>query len=184
MLVYTQTAPDLPKIRDRIDALAKASGLGYNLPIVVDNAESFAWPWAWYLRDYHDVSYVDINETYEPPPNAVLLIDRSNTSVVDESAYTSSPYKHRWWFNETYRGLDFHDVTNHLTHWNSLEALGNFFLYRRPAATNTGSVDAVAYFPLTLSAFDTVPGPQAEPRAACHAGRWSHRHRHRQWCRR
>ena len=164
MLIYTQTAPDLPKIRDRIDALAKASGLGFNLPIVVDNAESFAWPWAWYLRDYHDVSYVDINETYEPPPNAVLLIDRSNTSVVDESAYSSSPYKHRWWFNETYRGLDFHDVTNQLTHWNSLEALGNFFLYRRPAATNTGSVDAVAYFPLTLSAFDTVPGPQAEPR--------------------
>lgn len=164
MLVYTQTSPDLPKVRDRIDALAKASGLGYNLPIVVDDADSFAWPWAWYLRDYHEVSFVDIDGSYQPPPNAVLLINRSNTSYVDESAYSSVPYKHRWWFNETYRGLDFHDATIEVTRWQNLEALGRFFLYRRPAANNTGSVDAVAYFPVTLSAFDTAPGPSAEPR--------------------
>jgi hypothetical protein len=164
MLVYTQTAPDLPKIRDRIDALAQGSGLGYNLPIVVDNADSFAWPWAWYLRDYHEVAFVDIDSGYEPPPNAVLLVNRGNTSLIDESLYSAAPYKHRWWFNETYRDLSFEDASEKVTDWNSLKSLGNFFLERRPAVNNTGSVDAVAYFPLTLSAFDTSPGPLAEPR--------------------
>ncbi len=164
MLVYTQTSPDLPKIRDRIDALAKSSGLGYNLPIVVDNADSFAWPWAWYLRDYHEVAFADIDGSYEPPPNAVLLINRSNTSYIDESLYAAAPYKHRWWFNETYRDLSFEDATQKVTSWTGLESLGRFFLERRPAANNTGSVDAVAYFPLTLSAFDTAPGPLAEPK--------------------
>jgi predicted membrane-bound mannosyltransferase/DNA-binding beta-propeller fold protein YncE len=164
MLVYTQTSPELPKIRDRIDALASASGLGYNLPIVVDNADSFAWPWAWYLRDYHEVAFLDLDEDYEPPPNAVLLINRSNTGLIDETRYAAAPYKHRWWFNETYRGLSFKDATEKGTSLDGLESLGAFFLNRRPAAGNTGSVDAVAYFPLTLSAFDTAPGPVAEPR--------------------
>jgi predicted membrane-bound mannosyltransferase/DNA-binding beta-propeller fold protein YncE len=165
MLVYTQTSPDLPKVRDRIDALAQASGLGFNLPIVVDDTDSFAWPWAWYLRDYKDVGFTPIGSDYDPPPNTVLLVNRTNASLIDASRYSTQPYKHRWWFNETYRELDFHDATTKLTSWHSLEALGDFFLYRRPAVNNTGSVDAEAFFPLTLSAFDTAPGPLAEPRA-------------------
>ena len=27
--------------------------------IAVDSTDSYAWPWAWYLRDYKAVSYVD-----------------------------------------------------------------------------------------------------------------------------
>ncbi|HEU0073001.1 MAG TPA: hypothetical protein VFS30_03250, partial [Dehalococcoidia bacterium] len=164
MLVYTQTSPDLPRIRDRIDALAEGSGLGYNLPIVVDNADSFAWPWAWYLRDYHEVAFADIDGSYEPPPNAVLLVNRSNASLIDEASYASAPYKHRWWFNETYRDLSFEDATKVVTDWTGLESLARFFLHRRPAVGTTGSVDAEAFFPLTLSAFDTAPGPLAEPK--------------------
>ncbi len=165
MLVYTQTAPDLKQINDRIDALAKKSGLGHNLPIVVDNTDSFAWPWAWYLRDYHNVSYVDVNQSYTPPKGAVLLVNRSNVAYVTDSTYTQVPYKHRWWFNETYRELNFHDAASIVTSKTGFDHLLSFFLYRRPAATTTGSVDGVAFFPSDLSAFDYAPAPAAPPRA-------------------
>jgi DNA-binding beta-propeller fold protein YncE len=163
MLVYTQTSPDIPRLMDRIEALGAKSGLGYNLPIVIDNQDSFAWPWAWYLRDYHAVSFVNMTAAYTPPDNAVLLINRSNTQLVDQQAYSASPYKHRWWFIESYRDLTATSATDAVMNWGSLEALGRFFLYRRPVAGNTGSVDGVAYFPETLAAFDADPGPQAPP---------------------
>ena len=163
LLVYTQTSPDVPQIRDRIDSLAEVSGLGNNLPIVVDTADSFAWPWAWYLRDYHEVAFITVDGGYQPPPGAVLLVNRSNTSLIDEAMYSFAPYKHRWWFNETYRDLSFEDASERVTDWDGAEALGQFFLNRRPVANNTGSVDGVAYFPLTLSAFDRAAGPLAEP---------------------
>jgi predicted membrane-bound mannosyltransferase/DNA-binding beta-propeller fold protein YncE len=163
MLVYTQTSHDIPDLRDRIDALAKRSGLGHNLPIVVDNADSFAWPWAWYLRDYHSVSFVDIGADYQPPAGAVLLINRSNANKIDASQYSQTPYKHRWWFNETYRELSFKDAGNVLLHSSSRSSLIHFFFYRRDPATTTGSIDGVAFFPNDLSAFDTQPGSDQPP---------------------
>jgi sugar lactone lactonase YvrE len=75
------------------------------------------------------------------------------------------PYKHRWWFNETYRDLTWGKVFDIATSWDRLESLGHFFLYRRPAVGNTGSTDAVAFFPDSLAAFDksTPPQPPPEP---------------------
>ncbi|HWO74086.1 MAG TPA: hypothetical protein VNN21_11075, partial [Dehalococcoidia bacterium] len=166
MLVYTQTSPELRDVMDRIDALARRSGLGHNLKVVVDTESSFAWPWAWYLRDYHDVSYVAISPDYKPPPGAVLLISAANASAIDQAGYSAQPYKHRWWFLETYRGLDFHEAAAKLTSWKSLQSLGHFFLYRRPADRWTGSVDAVAFFPLELAVYDAPAeerGPPREP---------------------
>jgi DNA-binding beta-propeller fold protein YncE len=173
MLVYTQTSPDVPLLRDRIDALAERSGLGHNLPVVVDNAESFAWPWAWYLRDYRNVAFANIDEDYVPPPGTVLLISRNNAASIDASQYSQSPYKHRWWFCETYRdfegnclttgGISFEDATEIVTNTARLESLANFFFHRRSEST-TGSVDGVAFFPNDLSAFDYEPGPEVPPR--------------------
>jgi predicted membrane-bound mannosyltransferase/DNA-binding beta-propeller fold protein YncE len=164
MLVYTQTSPDIPDLRDRIDALARHSGLGHNLPIVVDQSESFAWPWAWYLRDYHQVSYATVSRDYEPPAGAVLLVNRSNAGFIqDAGAYSQTPYRHRWWFNETYRDLNFREAGEIVTSRSGLESLVRFFLHRR-SETNIGSVDGVAFFPNDLSAFDYQPGPAAPPR--------------------
>jgi hypothetical protein len=50
MLVYVQSSPDIPVVRDAIDKLAVASGKGARLPIVIDSTDDYAWPWAWYLR--------------------------------------------------------------------------------------------------------------------------------------
>ncbi len=182
MLVYVQSTPDITALRDRIDTLARESGLGHNLPLVIDTTDGFSWPWAWYLRDYHDKQYISsIKPDYVPPAGAVLLIARSNAGNFNGAGYAPTPYKHRWWFNEEgYRSytdpaclelqkskltsavctLKFHlnlsKTASTLTSVDGLEMLGKFFLYRRTVEKGVSSVDAVAYFPESLAAFDTA----------------------------
>jgi DNA-binding beta-propeller fold protein YncE len=189
MLVYTQTSPEIVDLVDRIDTLARTSGLGHSLPIVVDSQDGYSWPWAWYLRDYHEVSYVEMSERpYDPPANAVLLVHTANAYRIDAAGYSQTPYRHRWWFTEEgYRSIEAKgcaepkgllkqlacDVTldasparvfDGLT--DGFGSLSRFFFHRRPVAPGTvGSTDGVAFFPESLSAFDASPAPPAEPTA-------------------
>jgi DNA-binding beta-propeller fold protein YncE len=170
MLVYTQTAPDIVALRDRIDSLAKESGLGYNLPIVIDPTDGFAWPWAWYLRHYHGFSYTNpANVNYTPPEGAVLLVNRANAANVPAAGYSQTPYKHRWWFDENgyrgpnYTGRTLGELLSVVTSIDQLESMGHFFLYRRDPVTTTGSVDAVAFIPDNLAAFDVSREPPLPP---------------------
>ncbi len=111
MLIYTQTSPELAHIATEIDQLATASGKGYNLPIAVDSTDSFAWPWAWYLRDYKNVTYVDFVTGAPQGEYDVLLVNSSNLGKVNDQLVQegtgrfASPikYPHRWWFDETYK---------------------------------------------------------------------------------
>jgi DNA-binding beta-propeller fold protein YncE len=111
MLIYTQTSPELATVAKQIDQLAAASGKGYNLPIAVDSSDSFAWPWAWYLRDYKAVTYVDFTNGAPEGDFAVMLVNDSNLSKVNDQLLQKggstfgSPikYPHRWWFDESYK---------------------------------------------------------------------------------
>lgn len=163
LLVYTQSSPEIPALMDRIDNLARESGLGYNLPVVVDQTEGYAWPWAWYLRNYNEVSYVNGLEGVTVREGSVLLVFAANASQVDGVGYTQVPFKHRWWFEEDYRGLTVGKVIDELTSIDRLKYLGDFFLYRRPIEGNTGSTDSVAFFPESLAAFDTARPVQPPP---------------------
>jgi predicted membrane-bound mannosyltransferase len=111
MLIYTQSSGELATIARQIDSLAEASGKGYELPIAVDTADSFAWPWAWYLRDYKNVSYVDFANGVPQNNAQVLLVNYGNVGRAQDYVANAatmqfgSPerYPHRWWFDETYK---------------------------------------------------------------------------------
>ncbi|MGE5595628.1 MAG: flippase activity-associated protein Agl23 [Hyphomicrobiales bacterium] len=110
MLIYTQSSPDIPDIMASINQLAETSGKGHNLPIAVDSADSFAWPWAWYLRDYKAVSYVDMSNGAPKGEFEVLLVNKANEDKVNDTIAASGtlygspqPYPHRWWFDERYK---------------------------------------------------------------------------------
>lgn len=111
LLIYTQSSPHITDIADQVDMLAAASGKGFALPIAVDSTDSFAWPWAWYLRDYTSVAYMDFTAGLPSGDYAVLLVNQSNAGKVNDSLEQSGdvrygspiPYPHRWWFDETYR---------------------------------------------------------------------------------
>jgi len=111
MLIYTQSSPEIAQIATEINQLAAATGKGYNMPIAVDSTDSFAWPWAWYLRDYKQVSYVDFTNGAPSGQFDVMLVNSSNLAKVNDQLLQSgstqyqSPikYPHRWWFDENYK---------------------------------------------------------------------------------
>ncbi len=169
MLVYTQTTPELHAIQRQIEEYARRSGLGKNLPITVDSTEAFTWPWAWYLRDYTNVSYPDLSIyrtnpalAQSLPAGGVLLAEYANADVglMRPDLYGPGiPYKHRWWFPEEYRSTttaNFFRWLRDPAHW---KLWGDYFLHRVPPAP-LGSIDAVAYFPVEAA---VAPPPGAAP---------------------
>ncbi len=129
---------------------------------------AIAWPWAWYLRDYHDVRYTTPNAPgFRGPEGAVLLVHQSQTWPT--SMVATTPRRPTSTAGGSTRptaaSRPVRSSRSSLI-WSSLHALGNFFLYRRDAATNTGSVDGVAFFPESLAAYDklsSISKPPAEP---------------------
>ncbi|MBI2863327.1 MAG: TIGR03663 family protein [Chloroflexi bacterium] len=108
MLVYTQTSPEVPKIKEEIDRIALRSGQGKDLKITVDANGGFSWPWAWYLRDYKNVDYPVLSNIGGPPIGSILLLHDGNADKAKPflTKYgLPQKYHHRWWFPEDYRGL-------------------------------------------------------------------------------
>ena len=179
MLIYTQTSPEVPDIMDRMERVARTSGLGHELPVVVDT--TYTWPWAWYLRDY-DVTYKSIGEDFELPEGAVLLIAREHEERIApylDRYQQPVPYRLRWWFPESYRDvgrdnlwLAVRDFGRNLTHGSTWETWWRYFRDREhPLGTEaiySSAVFSSAYFPL---AYDVAAGPDVEGRLAIgHAG--------------
>jgi len=167
MIVYTQTSPDVPDIMERIEGVARTSGKGQDLPVVVDT--TYTWPWAWYLRDY-DIRYDSISEDFRPPEGAVLLIAREHEDRVApylDRYQQPVPFRLRWWFPEAYRNigrdnlwLAVRDFGRSLAHGSTWENWWHYFRDREPPGS-LGSVDSSAYFPL---AYDAAAAPDVEGR--------------------
>lgn len=110
MLVYTQSSPYILDVMDDIEQLSEATGRGYELRIAVDNADAFTWPWAWYLRDYQNVTYHDFTQSVPEGTFDVMLVSNTNVERVDDHLAGQEPrfhpperYPHRWWFDERYK---------------------------------------------------------------------------------
>ena len=182
LLIYTQTSPSIPDLMGDITALAAATGQGYDLPIAVDTTDSFAWPWAWYLRDYRRVSYVDFSAGPPEGEFAVMLVNERNVSRLTE-AYGSrmeeyappERYPHRWWFPETYKTAlpsgpwsleTWQRLWDGITKEGWLADWYRFWRDHEPPAA-LGSVDGFAFFPANFDRSRDVisvqPLPPAEP---------------------
>jgi hypothetical protein len=161
MLVYTQSTPDIPKVMRQIEEWSQQTGLGLDLPIEVDGTDAFTWPWAWYLRNYHQVAYPTINESFQPRENAVILVNAGNDPSIRTklTGYNEGePYHHRWWFPEIYKNIEFENgqrkpLLTTARDW--VASLGDGDTWQtwwdywrdRQLPEPKGSVDAVAYFP-------------------------------------
>ena len=162
LLVYTQTAPDIPLIMADIQRLGEKTGKGRALKITVDSTDGFSWPWAWYLRDYTSVGYPCLGSdsgcqslSQTPDADVVLLAARNQSSAASYLSSYGPPvgYTHRWWFPESYRGLDIGTTAKGLLSRESWCNVANYFLDRE-FGLPIGSIDSYAYFPK-----DFTPAP-------------------------
>ena len=149
MLVYVQPSPDIPIVRDAIDQVAAASGEGDKLPIVVDSTDDFAWPWAWYLRKYENLTIQDINKDYTPPAGSVVLAKWQDNAYlqIDPTLFTEGTrYHQRWWFPTDYEGLSSAQVVREMFDSSAWQNWGRYFL-NRTLPSGLPALDAVVYFP-------------------------------------
>ena len=149
MLVYTQTSPEVPRIKKEIDRIAAESGLGKDMPITVDASEGFTWPWAWYLRDYDNVSYPDLRQSPGNPSGAVLLLNSNSYGPNKPYLAKYRPgqhYPHRWWFPEKYRDLTLPGLAETLVDPGAWLDRWSYF-YNRTLNSPLGSSSALVYYP-------------------------------------
>jgi len=84
-----------------------------------------------------------------PPDADVVLLAAGNRASATEhmSAYGSPVrYKHRWWFPESYRGLDLKTIVEGIRQRESWCKVARYFLSRE-FGQSIGSIDGYAYFP-------------------------------------
>jgi predicted membrane-bound mannosyltransferase len=113
MLVYTQTAPDIPQMMREIDTLSKERTGGYNLPIWYSSAT--VWPMNWYLRDYVNAGSAHFmgSSLTAPPPDdaAIVMVANEDFGPWEEQNlqnYERTDYVMRWWFpEEIYRAFTY-----------------------------------------------------------------------------
>ena len=148
MLVYTQTSPEVAATVRKMDQIAKESGKGKDLPVLIDTADGFAWPWYWYLRGYAHVTYQDMSSPSGPIGATVVVLNANNQSAIAPSAEAYSPGKSipfRQWFPENYRGYTASKFLDDFYSGASWSRMLNYYTYRK-LGESLGHVDAVVYY--------------------------------------
>lgn len=153
MLVYTQTSPDLANLVTYIEDVGESRGDRFGMPIQIDGTSGFSWPWAWYLRNFSKVSYIDYNGPVESPPETSVLVVHSNNEpakdIISDDGFDGFKkgvrIPHRRWFPENYRGLTIGKFVTGLVNSDSRRNTMDYILMR-DLDTPLGSEDAVVYF--------------------------------------
>jgi uncharacterized protein (TIGR03663 family) len=104
LLVFSQTGQETTYATECLGRVAQETGLSTaGLRVLVDTSDNFQWQWRWYLREYAQVTYQDLNASplAVPPPADVVLSSRWVTprSAEGLSGFTEvGSLYHLWWF--------------------------------------------------------------------------------------
>ena len=187
MLVYTQTSPALEQAVDEIGRYAAETGDGALLPITVDSAHGFSWPWHWYLRDYLNVEYRcmggvevcgegSLPVTDENPPRGRIMAlntaSAPNIRAEDWGPNSANRVRIplRWWFpegvyrgNDYYAGLEVADIARGVIDPGAWSTIWTYWTLREPPQ-RLGSSDIYMYFPAEYTPeLRTPPDPVYGP---------------------
>ncbi len=151
ILVYTQTSQDIRQVANEIEVAGALTGEGRTISLSIDTADSYAWPWHWYLRNNTGALFQDLSRDDASAAQGVeiaVINERNNGKVESDyrNAYTEPrKIQHRAWFPEDYRGLTpkvFWDTIWDRDRWRGSI---DFFVYREFSG-EIGSVDSYVYF--------------------------------------
>ncbi len=148
MLVYTQTSPEIHRTVSRIDRIAYETGKGEDLPILIDTADGFGWPWFWYLRDYKKVAYQDMSNHEGKIATDVVVLNARNRNKIAASAseYTEGetvPFR-QWFPEDNYRRYTAGKFYDDFFSAHSWSRLLHFYTYR-DLSVPLGHIDSVVF---------------------------------------
>ncbi|MCU1358912.1 MAG: putative coding region [Ilumatobacteraceae bacterium] len=143
LLVTVQTSTAVPALTDRLAAARRRGTLG---PILIDNRDSGAWPWAWYLHDFVDVGYQDIDPTLPLPEgfDAYVVSASTDPPVVPDGYVIERFALRRWWLPD-YGHVSVGDIvrwfgTRHT--WSPTASSDQFLIVKKSAGV--AAADSVA----------------------------------------
>lgn len=147
MMVYTQSAPDTPKVAADILNLSHKATLGPNLHVSIDSLDT--WPFAWYLRDMPNVGYPSGSQLMQKPyvSNPVIIVDAGDQPALYPKIrhdYTGRRYHLRWWFPEDYKSLSWQSAASRAVNPGYWNVIWQWLIDRRPFGPR-GSVDFYYY---------------------------------------
>ena len=162
LLIYTQTAPDVPKVvRDIEDLSLKTAG--DNKAIGIVSTAGTWWPFSWYLRDFKNAEFPAKLTTVPIKPVVLVSLDEDQRNRPYLAGYSPIRYRMRWWFPEDYRGL-------------TLSTIGGLFsksevrdpflrwLWQRETVSALGSYDFYVYIKDGYGLTSPLVGEVASPR--------------------
>ena len=165
MLIYTQTSPQVKTAVAQINQLSNRLTGGTGLQVLVDNNST--WPFAWYLRDYKNLSYTD---ALTSAPTAPVVITSPENDAKDRpllSDYVGNQYVLRWWFPEDYRGLTLPKAVQSVTDPAMRKTLWNWLTLREtPSSLGTYDFDVWIRKDLAASSASNLTFIQQQQAAA------------------
>ncbi|HUP27667.1 MAG TPA: flippase activity-associated protein Agl23 [Chloroflexia bacterium] len=180
MLVYTQSAPDVPIVASMIERLSRDETAfdatrnandptgGHGLTISIDQNDAIEWPFDWYFRDMKDLKYFntsqwEANQANIVAPNAPVILastateNNTNFQTFIKDKYTTQKYVLNWWFPEdVYRKNGQNDLGTALD-WIRSNGV-RYMLYRDPGMP-LGSRDFFLHVRNDLAVKTGMAGP-------------------------
>jgi uncharacterized protein (TIGR03663 family) len=110
MLIYVQTANDVPYVAHEVIQLTKRLPFNGVSPLIqVDNNDVQGWPFEWYFRNLPP-NMVSYNSDFSHPIAPILIMlgpeyDQYSAQLAHQ--YVVSQYRWNWWFPEDYKGFTF-----------------------------------------------------------------------------
>ena len=157
LLSTQQTAPDVRELAKAIDAAAADSSAHNAIPIAVDTSYKFSDGWAWYLRDYTNVTTADMRKPFDAVTGAIVLVDsRNRFNVHGDNTSLAVTFTNSWNATTPLEPLTKNDVASRLV---SADAWSDWYHYLsdRTRISDPAYAEGVVYFPRELSASVKLP---------------------------
>ena len=145
-VMYVQTAPDALKGVAAIEASGQATGDANYVRAVVEN--EFAWPLAWYLRNYPNIAYEKEVTLEEALSSQVVLLKKETSAQLrlDTHGYSSEVLPLRRWFPEfAYRGWTLGVLGKFFNDPKARETFWDWLVLRERTPVPIGSFDYVLH---------------------------------------
>ena len=162
LLIYTQTAPDVPKVVRDIEDLSLKTVGDSNAIGVVSTAGTW-WPFSWYLRDFKNAEFPAKLTAAPTKPVVLVSLDEDQRNRPHLAGYSPIRYRMRWWFPEDYRGLTLSTIWGLFS---NSEVRDPFlrWLWQRETVSALGSYDFYVYIKDGYGLTSPLVGEVASPR--------------------